>query len=63
MDTITKKEIESHGFNSAQAQRIFRNAKKYMVREKKCDFYSGRKVQRVPAYAVEKLLGMELKNG
>ncbi|MGC6769508.1 DUF3173 family protein [Enterococcus sp. LJL51] len=60
MKTVTIKEIESHGFNSAQSQRIFRKAKDYMVKEKKCDFYSGRKVQRVPAYAVEKMLGMEL---
>lgn len=31
---MIKKEIESRGFNSAQAQRIFQNAKIYMVREK-----------------------------
>ncbi|WP_206911589.1 hypothetical protein IGL98_000969 [Enterococcus sp. DIV0840] len=60
MKTITTKDIESHGFNSTQARRIFRSAKRYMVVEKGCNFYAGKKVQRVPLYAVELQLGMEL---
>jgi hypothetical protein len=59
--TVTIADIENLGFKKTQARRAFQLAKQYMIVEKKCDFYSEPKVQSVPAYAVENVLGITFK--
>lgn len=59
MVTVTKKDLVALGYGNSFATDIIRLAKIHMV-EKGYPFYSSRKLDRVPAEAVEELLGIAL---
>lgn len=56
---ITKNELVQLGFGTSQSADIIRKAKALMV-NKGYGFYSSRKLGRVPASAVEEILGIEI---
>ena len=57
MVTVTKKDLVALGYGNSFATDIIRLAKIRMVEK---GFYSSRKLDRVPAEAVEELLGIAL---
>ena len=59
MVTVTKKDLVALGYGNSFATDIIRLTKIRMV-EKGYPFYSSRKLDRVPAEAVEELLGIAL---
>ena len=59
MVTVTKKDLVALGYGNSFATDIIRLAISRMV-EKGYPFYSSRKLDRVPAEAVEELLGIAL---
>lgn len=59
MVTVTKKDLLALGYGNSFATDIIRRAKTLMV-EKGYPFYSSRKLDRVPAEAIEELLGIDL---
>lgn len=59
MVTVTKKDLVALGYGNSFATDIIRLAKIRMV-EKGYPFYASRKLDRVPAEAVEELLGIAL---
>jgi hypothetical protein len=58
--TITKDELIRLGFGTSQSQTIIRLAKHYMVQQG-FDYYSSRRLGRVPVHAVEHILGISLE--
>ena len=60
MITVTKEDLIQLGFGTSQAQTIIRLAKHYMVQEG-FDYYSSRRLGRVPVHAVEHILGITVK--
>lgn len=56
-DTISKKDLVELGYTSTDAATLFKRARFYMV-ELGYKEYNNKKITRVPAYAVEKLLGL-----
>ncbi|WP_170924801.1 DUF3173 domain-containing protein [Candidatus Enterococcus clewellii] len=58
--TVTKDDLVDLGFGISQSQTIIRLAKYYMV-NKGYDYYKSRRLGRVPAHAVESILGISLE--
>ncbi|MFV5898450.1 DUF3173 domain-containing protein [Enterococcus faecalis] len=59
MITVTKNDLFALGFGKSQSQTIIRLAKHYMVQEG-YEYYSSRRLGRVPVHAVESILGVSL---
>lgn len=59
MITVTKDDLIQLGFGISQSQTIIRLAKHYMIQEG-YDYYSSRRLGRVPIHAVEHILGVSL---
>lgn len=57
MITITKKDLVALGYGSSFATDIIRQAKKLMI-ARGFTYYESRKLDRVPADAVEQILGI-----
>lgn len=59
MVTVTKKDLVALGYGTSFSADIIRRAKLLMV-EKGYVYYTTRKLDRVPAHAVEELLGITI---
>lgn len=58
-ETITKQDLIALGFGPSQSADIVRKAKKYMV-SKGYGYYASKRLGRVPAKAVENILGFNV---
>lgn len=59
MVTVTKKDLVALGYGNSFATDIIRQAKKMMV-ERGYTYYLSRKLERVPAWAIEEILGIAM---
>lgn len=59
MQTITKYELQKMGFGPSQSADIVRRAKLYLV-NKGYDYYSSKRLGRVPLSSVEHILGFPI---
>lgn len=59
MQTITKHELQKMGFGPSQSADIVRRAKLYLV-TKGYDYYSSKRLGRVPLSSVEHILGFPI---
>lgn len=58
--TICKDDLIKLGYKKYQAVSLIREAKAFMVQEKKCPYYNNRRLGRVPRYVIESILGVSL---
>ena len=59
MVTVTKKDLVALGYGNSFATDIIRQAKKMMV-ERGYTYYLSRKLERVPVWAIEEILGIAM---
>mgnify|MGYP000058036066 CR=1 FL=1 len=59
MVTVTKKDLVALGYGNSFAADIIRQAKNLMV-ERGYTYYHSRKLERVPAWAIEEILGIAM---